>query len=468
MNEQHIIILKEKFAQCIRFFQPMRKMITKYTVHDREWVFVILFLAALLRLPFIAHPDVTQFDELIYTNFILHILNHQPFFDIHPPLARMLFAEIAQHSGSFNTVAITMKLNQPFGDFPFVPLRYFSALLGSILPLMIYTLGRILKYPPRSAALPALFIVFDSAFIIYSRAILPDTLLLCLNFLALGSAFLLLRVENKKLSTLLLVIMSIAIGCALSIKWLALGVLGTIWVLFLSERRIGAIVASGLIALLVYVMIFTAFFFNFRSGGHIDPMLPAFDTPLIRQVSFPKTNNLITVLKFLPEHHQTMLDANKIEGIEKIILPGPSPLTWPASRSAIDFWIGANGQKITFQGNSLLWMVSFLLLLFHIGWILWHVKHERKWPLQRDETILLVGYALNYLPFFLIQRPMYLYHYLTAAILLFLMIPKIAPRMIHCLAILSRDRLFAVTLAGCTVVLIVVNFILSMPTIYGF
>lgn len=455
-------------ADVIKVWQKICRIVSRCTAGDGQWVFIILLLALLLRLPFIAHPNVTQFDEVIYSNFVLRMLDGQPFFDIHPPLARMLFAEIARMFDPISISAIPMLPNQPFGDFPFVALRYFTAFLGSLLPLIIYGIGRLLKYSPRSAALPALFIVVDNAFIIYSRTILPDTILLCFNFLALGSALAMLRVKSKKLSFALLIAASIAIGCALSIKWLALGVLGTIWLLFLFERRYGAIIISGLLALTTYVAIFSAFFFYFPEGGRIDPFIEAYNIPMIRDIVFPKTDNVKEVLKFLPEHHKIMLDANTDEAIAKKILWSSGPIAWAASRTSINFGVNARGERIALQGNDLLWVMSLLLLCFQTGWILWHVKQKHKWPLGRDETILLAGYIINYLPFFFIHRPMHLYHYFPALIFLFLMIPKIAPRMIRCIEILSQDRLLAWTLAYFTLFLVFVNFLLSMPTIYGF
>jgi dolichyl-phosphate-mannose--protein O-mannosyl transferase len=468
MNEKNLLLLKKKLAQYIPALRRLRKKYEGLTAHDHQWVFIILFCALLLRLPFIGHANVTQFDEIIFSNFVLHILNGQPFFDIHPPLARMLFAEIARMLDPISISAMPIMANQPFGDFPFVPLRYFVAFLGSLLPLIVYAIGRLLQYAPRSAALPALFIVVDNAFIIYSRTILPDTILLCFNFLALGGAFAMLRVKSKRLSFALLIATSIALGCALSIKWLALGVVGTIWLLFLFERRYGAIIISGLIAFTTYVAIFSVFFLYFPEGGRIDPFIGEYNVPMIRNIVFPKTNNVKDVLTFLPEHHKIMLDANTDEAITKKVFFSSRPIAWPTSRTFIDFGVNAQGQRIILQGNAFLWVVSLLLLCFQTGWILWHVKHKRKWPLGREETVLFAGYIINYLPFFFIHRPMHLYHYFPALIFLFLMIPKIAPRMIRCIEILSQDRLFAWTLAYFTLFLVFVNFIIFMPTIYGF
>ncbi len=437
------------------------------TTSDHRWVFVILTCALLLRLPMIAHPNVTQFDEVFYVNFVLHMLNQQPPFDIHPPLARIMFTEIARGAGSFGVSSIPVLPNQGFKDFPFIPLRLFVAFLGSLLPLLVYTIGRILNYRPRSAALPALFVVIDNAFIIYSRAILPDTILLFFNFLALGCAFAMIRVKSKRLSLILLITGSIAIGCALSIKWLALGVLATIWLLLLSERRYGALFASGVITLATYVLIFTSFFFYFPQGGHLDPMSTPYTTPLTQNITFPKTDHLKNVLEFLPKYHQLMLNADRDKEIAKHVLQGAGPLAWPTSLTSTTFWVDGHGKGIVFQGNGLIWIVSFLLLLFHLGWICWHMKHKRKWPLDRDETILLAGYIFNYVPFFFIHRPMHLYHYFTALIFLFLMIPKIAPRMLDCIACCTRNRLIAVTLLYTTLFLIFIVFVVSIPLTYG-
>jgi dolichyl-phosphate-mannose-protein mannosyltransferase len=197
-------------------------------------------------------------------------------------------------------------------------------------------------------------------------------------------------------------------------------------------------------------------------------MLFSFNTSWVRDIEFPKGTSLSDVVTFLPEFHHVMLRANQDEGVAGVILQAPGPLAWAAGRSAIDFWIGPDGKKIIFQANALLWSLAFLLFLFEIAWLCFMYKKERKWPIGRDETVLLAGYIMNYLPFFLIARPMYLYHYFTALILLFLLVPKIAPRMIDCLAKLSRDRLFAFTLAYFALFLCLVNFFLLLPTTYGF
>jgi dolichyl-phosphate-mannose-protein mannosyltransferase len=91
----------------------------------------------------------------------------------------------------------------------------------------------------------------------------------------------------------------------------------------------------------------------------------------------------------------------------------------------------------------------------------------RKFPVGKDESILLAGYLFNYLPFFLIDRPMYLYHYFTALLFLVLLLPKVTPRIIDCLSLVTNDRLFARVFVVFATILLFVNAILLFPATYG-
>ena len=72
------------------------------------------------------------------------------------------------------------------------------------------------------------------------------------------------------------------------------------------------------------------------------------------------------------------------------------------------------------MGNPLLWIAAFALFIFmciEMGRGRKHTSDHRSIMIMT----LIVGYLANYLPFFLIHRPMYLYHYFSALIFLFLL-----------------------------------------------
>lgn len=467
LNEKQSNILLDKLCLLKGYFVRAQRLLFTITDSDKKWFFIIIFLAGILRLPFVGHIPLTEFDEVYMVSFVLHIIHGQPFFDIHPPLVRMIFATIAGWT-PFHFWSMDIIPQQAFGDFPYTMLRYVSAVAGTLLPLVIYAIGRLLNYTPRMAGLAALFIVFDNALVIYSRVFLPDTLLLFFEFLSLMFALASLRTKNKKLSVFFTISAGIFAGCALSTKWLALGVVGIVCFFYLLHRRYISFFVMPIIALLVYVGVFYFFFsFFYAHNAPIDKTLFT-PIPALSELTFPKDGSLSEFTSSFFVMHHVMLVANNDPYVLKTILHAPQPYSWAIARSGINFWTGSNSKTVLLQGNSLLYVVSLFLFLFEIGWITHGLFTTHKLPIDRNELLLVIGYVANYLPFFFIHRAMYLYHYFAALLFLFLLVPKVAPRAIDCLAKLSQDRLFAYTFAWATLLLIIINFFLIAPTTYGF
>ena len=468
MNRDTRNRLRHTLRRAGTAFARAESWIKEHTSRDKHWIIVILLLSALLRLPFLDYPDRTLFDEVIYTNFAMHIVHHEPFFDIHPPLARLIFAKIAENS-HFQLWSIPMETNKQFGDFPYATLRLFIAALGTLLPLLLYLIGRLLKYSPAAAGILALFAVFDNALVLYSRIILPDTLLLFLNFFGFAAAIAAAQMTQRKQRIALIVLSGIAIGLAISVKWTALAMLPIIWLVFLFARMYQAIVITSILVISSYLLIFTIYFTNFPQGGYIDPVLSLYNKPWIADMSFPEGKDIKNIIMYLPQIHRAMLRASSDVDIAKVTLQSAGPLSWPATRSALTFWISDNGKHtIILRGNEFLWFLTFFMILFEIGWITMKGLSKRSWPIDRTETILLLGYVLNYAPFFLIDRPMYLYHYFTAFIFLLLLLPRIAPRVVRCIGAMTHDKTLARTIMYFSILLVLVSFFLLAKTTYGF
>ena len=153
---------------------------------------------------------------------------------------------------------------------------------------------------------------------------------------------------------------------------------------------------------------------------------------------------------------------------------------WPTAQNQILFWsprdkslkereqIDPNGTYIIAQGNSVLWVLCFIAYLFNIAWIMLGSLKQGKLIIGHVELVLIVGYLANYLPFFLIHRPMYLYHYFTALLFLFLLVPYILPRIRHCLELTTQDRWFSYVFVAVALGLVVVNYVLNSNFIYGY
>ncbi|KAL1409751.1 Dolichyl-phosphate-mannose--protein mannosyltransferase 1 [Vanrija albida] len=107
------------------------------------------------------------------------------------------------------------------------------------------------------------------------------------------------------------------------------------------------------------------------------------------------------------------------------------PQSWPWLRRGINFWVKDHTQ-VYLIGNPIIWWSSSLAILAYVvvrGFLILRAKRGYR-DLQQpkiafyDEVIsfLLTGWALHYFPFFLMQRQLFLHHYLPAlwfAILIF-------------------------------------------------
>lgn len=467
-------------GQLERFALSVKDVVWRLTTRDRDMLLLILFCAALLRMLMLEHPGVTQFDEVIYTNYALHMLHQTPLMDIHPPLVRMLFAEIARPQGPFQIEWIPIAVGQSFGDFPYVFVRFFVSCFGVLLPLLVYGISRALGSAPRVALLPALFVVFDSALVVYSRTILPDTLLLCFEFAALLAALCLVRTKDKRLVFTLIILTGITIGCALSTKWTALGMFGVITLLLLMHKRFVSLAAVGVLAALVYVGVFVAFFNSFPMGGKTVSPISTIAAPWIKIIDFPKPESLSAVLNFLPSYHKAMLAAEYDPYVLHGTLKAPGAYSWPAAQSMMQFWsdqddvashqvhLQKGGSYILMAGNSFLWVTVLFAFIFECGWIFINSLMQRKIMANKYELLLIIGYLANFMPFFFIHRPMYLYHYFTALLFLFLLVPYALPRIRHCIELVTRDKWFSYVFIAAALMLVVINFIINLPVTYGF
>lgn len=438
---------------------------------DFACISLLFVVALLLRFPFVAHPNMTMFDELIYKSYITRTILGEPTFDIHPPLAKLLFVNVAEHYG----VPLTQnneKAMQPFGEFPYVPLRELVALFGALLPLCVYGIGRKIGYSELASLIPALLVTFDNAFITYSRVMLPDMILLCVDAAALLFAF---SAANQKGRTrMAYAALSIALlATAISIKWTALGVLLVVMVLFVRRKMWGALIAAILVPPLVYIASFLLFFQFFPLGGHMLPIFEGDKDPYnvswITNIEVPRAGDIQSELAYLPLLHQAILRANTDAEVNRQVFRPGTPTEWPLGKSKIIFWHETDGNSmIRLTGNVPLWCIGFLLFIYECLDIVLRLMKKRKRVFDEYEFLLVLGYLINYLPFLLISRPMYLYHYFVALLFLFLLAPKILPRLRDDLVYITGRPMVSVVLTVVALATAIVCFVLLLPTTYGF
>lgn len=197
----------------------------KRAVSTKETVFIVLLLAASfsVRLSDLKHPSSVVFDEVHFGGFSKKYILGKFFMDVHPPLAKMLFAAIGLlggFKGDFDFAAIGDEYPR---SVPYVLMRAFPALLGVATVLLCYLTLRASGVRPAVALITAACLLFENSFITISRYILLDAPLL---FFIAAAVYSFKKFEVQQpfsfgwyrslLST------SIALGLAFSSKWVGL------------------------------------------------------------------------------------------------------------------------------------------------------------------------------------------------------------------------------------------------------
>ncbi|TCD71835.1 hypothetical protein EIP91_003178 [Steccherinum ochraceum] len=149
---------------------------------DQISVVIMVALTALafaLRFYKINHPDQVVFDEVHFGKFASFYLKREYYFDVHPPLAKLLFGLagwFVGYDGHFNFENIGDSYTE--NNVPFVGLRALPAIFGSLTIPVVYATMKEAGYSTVIAAFSAVLILFDNAHIAQSRLILLDATLI--------------------------------------------------------------------------------------------------------------------------------------------------------------------------------------------------------------------------------------------------------------------------------------------------
>ncbi|KIM58534.1 glycosyltransferase family 39 protein [Scleroderma citrinum Foug A] len=168
--------------------------------------------------------DIVVWDEAHFGKFGSHYLKREFYFDVHPPLGKMLVALAGLLSGYNGT--FEFKSGEKYPDsVPYVAMRVMMAMFGvALVPLGWYTAVE-LGMSPWACHLVALMVLCDVGWLCISRFILLDSMLLFFTF---TTVFFLTKFHNQQYQSfsfdwwLWLSLTGISIGCVTSVKWVGL------------------------------------------------------------------------------------------------------------------------------------------------------------------------------------------------------------------------------------------------------
>lgn len=180
--------------------------------------FVVLGVAS--RLFRIARGDFVVWDEAHFGKFASYYLTRAFYFDVHPPLGKMLVAAAGWLAGWDGTGFDFGSGKKYDGHVDYVAMRVFVALFGAAVVPLTYVTALQLRMRHATAVLTATMVLLESGLIGISRLILLDAFLLCFTALTIcGYA----TFRNQRPFSAgwhgALLVTGVGIGCVSSVKW---------------------------------------------------------------------------------------------------------------------------------------------------------------------------------------------------------------------------------------------------------
>ncbi|MEK7507308.1 MAG: phospholipid carrier-dependent glycosyltransferase [Patescibacteria group bacterium] len=432
-------------------------------------IIIIAAVSLIVHFAYFGQPKETVFDEVHFGKFISGYFTGNYFFDIHPPLGKLLLSGMGWLGGFQPGFSFT-EIGQQFPDNIYLWLRFLPTLAGALLPVVIFYLALQLGLSRLAAFAAGMLVALDNALLTQSRYILLDSFLLLFGFAALLFYTKYWRSHNLKPKTYHLFLAGVLGALAVSVKWtggtfLAIIVFFEIIKLLKNKNFQSALKPTIFLLVIPFVIYFSIFAVHLKlltkSGPGDAFMTPTFQKTLAGN---PQAGNLdiepASLFQKFIELNLQMYSANA-----RLTAGHPYSsqwYTWPFMARPVYYWnetlpgnqINYTPARIYFLGNPVVWWGSTVAVLYFLLTLIPAFSGNR--DKEKLAMALLGAYFLNLLPFIGIKRAMFLYHYLTALIFAILILVYLVDKLP------ARKKIFTgLLLAG------LVSFIYFAPLSYG-
>jgi dolichyl-phosphate-mannose-protein mannosyltransferase len=346
-------------------------------------------------------PSEIVFDEVYYPKFAHQILNGESFFDVHPPLGKLI---IALGELLFGDKAGTNALGW----------RIMPALMGSCLIPVSYWASRQIFDNKIGAFTTAFLVAIDGMFIVYSRTGLMDIFIIFFGVISVGFCWKFRRARlDGKHGRLLLLATGAFAGLAMAVKWTGAAfplimAVTTLYIIFFNNNQkylfadfLAWLLAFFLLPFAIYTLPFLATL-PFNGFWH----------------------------EFFNWHNQALDYSLHLDATHPYASKWWS---WPFLVKPVWFYykdIGGIVTGINGVGNPLTWWTGTVAIIYSIYSFAYTKTHSTQLSLssgnegfrriKKDEItgliFILGGWAACYFPWMAIGRIVFLYHYMPAHI----------------------------------------------------
>lgn len=365
-------------------------------------VLAIWMVALALRLWHLGELEPPVFDEVYFPKFAEGYLDGTAPYDAHPPLGKYLIA-----------LGIVALGRNAWGY------RIATAIAGSLLPVAVAGLAYKLSYRRQFAWWAGGLMLCDGLFLVESRLGLLNAFLLLFGVVAQIYAIAALEAQGVRRGVLL-GCAGLLLGASASVKWNGLGF---------------ALALAGMVALAwghtllrlnsplplgIWGRVrslrwshYWVYFGLLPSGFYLLQWLPHLLQQGILQPG-SGWRGWVQLGKWLLQLHGSLVglhtSATAGVGIDELVHPYCSTwLSWPVLARPMGYFFRADGnvwRALTAIGNPVEWWLATAVV---VGLAVWGLVRFQAIP-----AYLLVGYAANLLPWALVSRCVFVYHYMSA------------------------------------------------------
>lgn len=397
---------------------------------------VLLAISSALIWPNLSYPQEIIFDETYFIPAAQRYLNGVFFQEPHPPLGKLLVAlgqKWLHPDAPSNEFVGVEKINQGWPkDLDITGYRLMPALFGTLNPVLVFLILAALLRQEWYAFVLSLFVTFDNALLLQTRAALLDSILI---FFCLGSVlvfvYLSFRPERRVAAFVPLVALWGGLqAAAANVKLTGLFVLVLTgvyaWQLLWSHqaRRL-------LIFALVWGSAFAAVFLglwaiHFSAANHLETN--DYEVSAVHKQILQGTYTPDPATRFLIQFKDGLDYSRRYEdGVPRLDLAksdeiGSPWFWWPLGGRTINYrWETPDGTSYRYSyliGNPITWLISLLGVAAGTGLVLADLLFHFLAADRRKALYLFVLLYWAYMiPMMFIQRVMYLYHYLPAMVI---------------------------------------------------